>query len=151
MTASVIGADSLIRALDLQPHPEGGFFRETVRDTPPDGSRGALAVIDFLLPVGMRSAWHRLDVFEVWHFQAGDPLHLMLSADGRSVQTVELGSMSDVARDCPQHAAVPPGTWMSAVSLGAWSLVACTTAPAFRFDGFELAPPGWEPGDDRTI
>ncbi|TVR96560.1 MAG: cupin domain-containing protein [Rhodospirillales bacterium] len=139
-----VDADTLIRALKLAPHPEGGFYRETFRDDPADHARGALAVIHFLLPAGHRSAWHRLDAFEVWHFQAGCPLRLSLSADGRTVHTLELAAGPPAA--ARHHAVVLPRTWMSAVTLGAWSLVTCTTAPAFRFDGFELAPPGWQPG-----
>jgi predicted cupin superfamily sugar epimerase len=82
-------ADDIIRALDLKPHPEGGHFRETFRDE--DNTRGASTAIYYLLRRGERSHWHRVDAAEVWHFYAGDPLELALSADGRTTQTHVLG------------------------------------------------------------
>ena len=137
-------ADEAIAALGLAPHPEGGFYRETYRDRPNDGSRGAITSIYYLLRTSERSHWHRVDAAEIWLFHAGAPLALSLSDDGRSVRTVRLGT--DVAAGEAPQAVVPPGCWQAAESLGAWTLVGCTVAPAFEFAGFELAPKGWKPG-----
>jgi uncharacterized protein len=138
------GADTVIRALSLGPHPEGGWYAETWRAASMGDERPAGSAIYYLLRRGERSHWHRLDAAEAWHHYAGDPLELRISPDGRTIDTIRLGD--DVgARERPQ-ALVPPGAWQAARSLGAWTLVGCTVAPAFDFAGFELAPSGWEPG-----
>jgi hypothetical protein len=137
-------ANDIIVRLNLQPHPEGGFFRETFRQPSADGARGRLALIYYLLPETHRSAWHRIDATEVWHFVSGAGLCLTLSSAGHGTSRIVLGTRLE-AGESP-HAVVEPWTWMSAVSLGAWTLVSCTTVPAFDFGGFELAPPGWQPG-----
>jgi predicted cupin superfamily sugar epimerase len=139
-----MGADILIAALGLVPHPEGGHFREIHRDAPAGGGRGASTSIYYLLRAGEISRWHRIDATEVWSFHAGAPLRLSMSADGVGTEDVEIGG--EPMPGCRYQAVVPPGVWQSAVSLGAWSLVGCTVAPAFDFDGFELAPDGWAPG-----
>ena len=136
-------AASVIEALGLRPHPEGGHYRETWRDTPPDGTRGAGTSILFLLAAGERSHWHRVDAAEAWHWQAGAPLALQVS-DGGPPATQRLGP-DLVAGEFP-FAIVPKGHWQAAESRGAWTLVACTVSPAFAFEGFELAPPDWSPG-----
>ena len=100
--------------------------------------------IYFLLKAGERSHWHRVDADEIWHHYAGAPLELSMSDDGRAVRHLRLGSRFRHRR-APQ-AVVPRHVWQAARSLGAWTLVGCTVAPAFEFEGFELAPPGWEPG-----
>lgn len=133
----------LMTRLDLRPHPEGGFYRETFRQSSGDGTRGSVAAIYYLLPEGHVSAWHRIDATEVWHFVGGDPLCLTLCSAGGSPHRIILGTDLK-AEQCP-HVAVAPWTWMKAVSLGAWTLVSCITVPAFEFHGFELAPPGWQP------
>jgi predicted cupin superfamily sugar epimerase len=136
-------AEQVIAALGLAPHPEGGFFRETFRDAAPAGERGASTAIYYLLRAGELSRWHRIDAVEIWHWYAGAPLLLSLSPDGRRRQSLRLGGAL-AAGERPQ-AAVPARAWQSARSLGAWTLVGCTVAPAFHFAGFELAPDGWEP------
>jgi predicted cupin superfamily sugar epimerase len=139
-------ADEIIARLGLQPHPEGGHFREMYRAPSVDAAspRGASTAIFFLLKAGERSHWHRVDADELWHYHAGAPLELSLSNDGRRVRHVRVGIDFD-AGELPQ-AVVPRGVWQAARSLGHWTLVGCTVAPAFQFEGFELAPPGWEPG-----
>ena len=132
-------ADELIERLGLEPHPEGGWFRETWRDPDVGGRRGSGTAIYFLLRAGERSHWHRVDAAEVWHHYAGDPLELSIGAD----HTVVLGP--DVAAGEVPQAVVPAGEWQAARSLGAFTLVGCTVSPAFRFEGFELAPEGWSP------
>jgi uncharacterized protein len=133
--------DELIAHLGLKPHPEGGHYREVFRaaDTP----RGASTAIYFLLKAGERSHWHRVDADEIWHHYAGAPLELSLSDDGKSTRRLRLG-IDFTLGDAPQRV-VPRGVWQAARSLGHWTLVGCTVAPAFDFAGFELAPPGWEP------
>lgn len=135
---------AVIAALDLRPHPEGGHFRETWRDAPADGGRGAGTVILFLLQAGERSHWHRVDAAEIWLWQAGAPLALQLSADSRRIEQQRLGPAAGAGESL--QAVVPAGVWQAAVSLGAWSLASCVVAPAFDFAGFTLAPPGWQPG-----
>lgn len=139
------GADGIIRALGLKPHPEGGWYAETHRTLAPDGARPAGTAIYYLLSARERSHWHRIDATEVWHFYAGDPLELSLS-DGRKTTTHRLGpGVLDGER--PQ-VVVPPGVWQAAVSTGAWTLVGCTVSPGFDFSGFEMAPPDWSPTGD---
>lgn len=137
-------ADDIIRALELRPHPEGGFYRETFRDAPGADGRAASTAIVYLLRRGERSHWHRVDAAEVWHWYAGGPLRLMTSADGRTVRDHRLGG--DIAGGERPQAVVPAGVWQAAEPLGAFALAGCTVAPGFRFEGFELAPPGWRPG-----
>jgi len=136
-------AAAVIAALGLRPHPEGGHYRETWRDAPPGGGRGAGTAILFLLAAGERSHWHRVDAAEAWHWQAGAPLALGVSESGPPA--IHRLGPDLTAAEFP-FAVVPPGQWQAAESLGAWTLVACTVSPAFDFSGFELAPPGWEPG-----
>ncbi|SKA04594.1 hypothetical protein SAMN02745126_03302 [Enhydrobacter aerosaccus] len=134
-------ADDIIARLGLQPHPEGGHYREMYRAA--DRPRGASTAIYFLLKAGERSHWHRVDADEIWHFYAGAPLELSLSEDGYKKHALRLGGDFEIG-EMPQ-AVVRRGVWQAARSLGHWTLVGCTVAPAFQFEGFELAPPGWEP------
>lgn len=139
-----LAAEEVIARLGLVPHPEGGWYRETFRAPAGAGERGACTLIYYLLRQCERSHWHRIDAVEIWHHYAGSPLVLRLSQDGRMAETMILGA--DLARGESPHGVVPAGAWQSAESLGAWSLVGCTVAPAFDFAGFELAPPDWRPG-----
>ena len=138
---------AVIAALGLSPHPEGGHYREVWRDVPDAaGHRGAGTAIHFLLGAAERSHWHRVDAAELWIWQAGGPLVLALSADGSApVREVTLGP--DLSSGQALIGVVPKGWWQAARPAGArWCLVSCTVSPAFDFAGFELAPPGWEPG-----
>jgi predicted cupin superfamily sugar epimerase len=137
-------AATVIDQLDLRPHPEGGHYRETFRHDPGDGTRGAGTAIYFLLAAGERSHWHRVDADEIWHFHAGAPLRLELAApDGGPRAPLVVGI--DLAGGEEPQRRVPTGWWQAASSLGDWTLVSCTVSPAFTFEGFELAPPGWQP------
>ena len=133
----------VVDLLDLAPHPEGGFFRETFRDTASDGSgRAHSTAIYFLLPDGVISHWHRVDAAEAWHWYGGAPLRLSETSgaaapDATAVRHVTLG-MNLTAGERPQHV-IPAHVWQQAQSLGAWTLVGCTVAPGFRFEGFEMA------------
>ena len=145
MTSAMAGVDAeaLIARLGLRHHPEGGWYREDFRDAPGDGGRGCLAHIVFLLKAGEVSRWHRIDVLEIWQYSAGSPLALSIAASGQAIQHITLGG--NPLTDEQPHAVVPPGAWQSARSLGPFTLVGCSTAPAFEFAGFELAAEGWEP------
>ncbi len=137
-------AREIIERLGLEPHPEGGWYRQVFRDEAPDGQVRSTAIY-FLLAGGERSHWHRvLDAAEVWHHYAGDPIRLRLSADGITTEEHVLGT--ELAAGWRPQVVVPVGWWQSAESLGDWTLVGCTVAPGFDFDRFELAPSDWEPG-----
>lgn len=135
--------EALIKLLELQPHPEGGFFRETWRDDADGGSRGAGTAIYFMLTEGQVSRWHRIDATEIWHHYAGSPVLLTLQEAAGRRETHELSG--DLWGGHRPQCIVPPGAWQMARTAGAWSLVGCTVSPAFEFDKFELAPEGWEP------
>ena len=139
-------AGDIIARLGLQPHPEGGHYREMYRGAPlVEGGRSPGTAIYFLLREGERSHWHRVvDADEIWHHYAGAPLELSLSEDGRTVKRLRLGTDLGLG-ERPQGVA-PRNVWQAARSLGAWTLVGCTVSPAFEFSGFELAPAGWHPG-----
>ncbi|MSO86264.1 MAG: cupin domain-containing protein [Acidimicrobiia bacterium] len=138
-------AAEVIENLRLSPHPEGGYYRETWRHDPGDGSRGAGSAIYFLLAAGERSQWHRVDADEVWHFHGGGPLRLSLAQDRRGPVQEQMLGVDLAAGEEPQRR-VPAGWWQAAEPLGAWTLMSCTVSPAFRFETFELAEPGWSPG-----
>ena len=138
-------AAAIIAKLGLQPHPEGGWFRETWRGPVGADGRARGTAIHFLLEAGQRSHWHKVDADEAWHHYAGAPLELSMSDDGRTVRHLRLGRDFGLG-ETPQIV-VPRGVWQAARSLGHWTLVGCTVAPGFDFAGFELAPPGWRPGD----
>lgn len=139
-------ADEIIAHLKLEPHPEGGFFRETFRDAslPHGGNRAVSTAIYFLLRENEISRWHKVDAAEVWHFYAGAPLELGICAtDGRTSRHI-LGS--DLNNGHRPQCVVPADHWQQARCLGGYSLVGCTVAPGFEFSSFELAPPDFEPG-----
>ncbi len=133
----------VIRLLGLEPHPEGGHFRETFRDARQCDGRAVSTAIYFLLARGERSHWHRIDAVEIWHWYAGAPLALEIAAESGRIERLTLGSAL-VAGEQPQ-AIVPAQAWQAAQSLGDWTLCGCTVAPGFDFKAFELAPPGWSP------
>lgn len=135
-------AAAIIRLLDLLPHPEGGFYRETFRDPAKTSEgRAVSTLIYFLLEAGQSSRWHRVDAAEVWHFYAGAPLEIKISQTGAKMSIHHLGP-DLLAGERPQ-CVVPAYHWQSAKSLGDFTLVGCTVAPGFEFSKFELAPDGW--------
>ena len=134
---STLNVAEVIKLLELQPHPEGGYFRETFRDNEPAGKRGYSTAIYYLLGQDEISQWHRIDATEIWHWYAGAPLELSIAQDKESIEVLILGPhLNDNQR--PQLI-VPKQYWQSSKSLGAWTLAGCTVAPAFEFKGFELA------------
>lgn len=142
-------ADAIIEALGLRPHPEGGHYAQTWSADAADGERSAGTAIYYLLRAGERSHWHRVDAAEVWHFYAGEPLALSVAAgSGTAEPECHVLGLDLTAGQRPQ-VVVPAGAWQAAEPMGAWTLVGCTVSPGFRFEGFELAAPGWQPGAAR--
>ncbi len=134
-------ATDIIRRLDLQPHPEGGHYRETWRAD--DDGRPTGTCIYFLLAAGEASHWHRVDATEIWHFYAGAPLVLSHAADdtGPAIDTL-LGP--DIAAGQRPQVIIPPHHWQRARPTGDWTLAGCTVSPGFSFEGFTLAPPDFD-------
>ena len=130
-----LSAQQVIELLNLQPHPQGGFFAETFRDEAANGGRAPSTAIYFLLPEGMESAWHRVDAAEVWHWYAGSALKLSIAGDQVESSSMILGP--DLAVGERPQGVVPPQAWQKAKSLGAWTLVGCTVAPGFEFSKFD--------------
>ena len=138
-----MNAQDIVQSLALQPHPEGGFFRETYRSAEPvqraDGAlRSASTAIYYLLCDGAYSTWHRIRSDETWHFYAGSTLvvHELL-ADG-SLRTHRLGP--EMGNEVFQST-VLAGNWFAAelADPSSFALVGCTVAPGFEFSEFELA------------
>lgn len=131
---------AIIESLGLTPHPEGGHYTEIYRAPAEGDARSSVTSIYYLLQAGERSAWHRVDAVEIWHFHEGDPLLLGIREEGNDLQSVTLGL--DIAAGQQLQAIVPAHAWQSARPLGGWTLVGCTVAPGFEFAGFEMAPSG---------
>lgn len=132
-------ASELISTLQLQPHPEGGFYRETWRSparvtAEHRPSRSALTTIYFLLAAGDFSAWHRVRSDEVWHWYEGEPLELLLAAPNFS--TVQVHRLAAVAAERAPVITVPADWWQAARPLGNYALCGCTVAPGFEFEDF---------------
>lgn len=129
-------AQQLIDTLALEPHPEGGWYRqvwksgERVTRQHDGADRSALTTIYFLLVAGTESAPHVVQSDEVWHFYEGDPLELTLGEEGVEERVV-------LDADHRVHV-VPARVWQRARPLGAYALVGCTVGPGFEFDDFEM-------------
>ncbi|KAH8197044.1 hypothetical protein TruAng_008795 [Truncatella angustata] len=140
-------AKDVISALNLSPHPEKGYYIETFRDpkASSDGRSSSTHIYYLLEGEAGVSHWHRvLDAVEVWHHYAGAPLQLSLSwDDGEPVRDLVLGT--DLWKGEKPQIVVQRGEWQHAQCLGDWTLVGCSVAPAFEFESFEMAKPGWEP------
>lgn len=135
-------ARTLIEQLQLEPHPEGGYFRELYRADaqvePGDGRppRAALTTIFYLLTDADHSRWHRVQSEEVWHLYEGGPLELLLAPpELQRVERVRLGAVG--VESGPVHG-VPPLWWQAAQPLGPYVLVGCTVAPGFDYEDFSL-------------
>jgi hypothetical protein len=141
-------AQDWIDHLDLESHPEGGYYRETYRTDASipetalpdrfDGPRDVATLIYFLLPAESFSALHRIRQDEIWHFYAGAAITLHQIAPDGPYTTQTLGR--DVRDGQQLHTVVPAGTWFGATvdAEEGYGLVGCTTAPAFEFDDFEM-------------
>lgn len=133
--------DQIITHLGLQPHPEGGHYRQTwVAD---GEGRPTGTCIYFLLKDGERSHWHQVDAAEIWHWYAGAPLILKRSATDTGPATDTLLGPDLAAGQSPQLI-VEPHHWQAAHAAHGWALVGCTVSPGFQFEGFTLAPPTFD-------
>lgn len=137
---------AIIAALDLAPHPEGGWYRETWRAPAAAGQRAGATAIHFLLESGQRSHWHKVDAAEIWLWHAGTPLLLATAPDDDGPVTTLCLGPDVLAGDVPQHV-IAPGEWQAAHADAGWALVSCIVSPGFEFAGFTLAPEGWAPGE----
>jgi len=137
----------LVALLDLAPHPEGGWFRETWRATPTlhptgyDGSRSAATAIYFLLHPDEHSRWHVVRSDELWLWHSGGPLTLRFGGSGQrptdEFREVALGA--DVSAGQRPQVLIPGGTWQAAVPAGDQPvLVSCVVSPGFDFADFQL-------------
>ena len=134
-------SDEIIALLDLAPHPEGGFYRQTWIAS--NDGRPAGTCIYFLLEETRASHWHHVDSTEIWHHYTGAPVQLAISAtDSGPAQETLLGP--DLMAGQRPQAIVPQHHWQSARTTGDWSLVGCTVSPGFTFEGFTLAPPNFK-------
>ncbi len=146
-------AAKLIETLGLMRHPEGGWYRETYRSNSDANGRARATAILFLLEQSQSSHWHRVDADEMWLWQAGDPLELLIAPDDTSPPTSTTLGPNPNAEQVFQGL-VPAGQWQAArpaaqeKAAAGYTLVSCVVTPGFDFAGFELAPPGWEPGSD---
>jgi len=134
-------AYAIIEKYGLEPHPEGGFYRETYRSEHlieiGDGRlRNLATAIYFLIPNGLTTAWHRVSSDEMWHFYQGDALELELRDESGKVQQIVMGNDMHSAQH--NQVLVPSGVWQRARSTGAFSLVGYTVNPGFEFDDFEI-------------
>jgi predicted cupin superfamily sugar epimerase len=140
--AGDLGANEIIRQLNMQPHPEGGHYAETWRT--PGAGRAVMTAIYYLLEADQVSAWHRVDAEEVWLWHAGGPLALTVSPpDGKGASARTLGP--DLRAGQRPQFVIPAHCWQTAETLGHWTLVSCIVAPGFEFSGFTLAPKDWRP------
>jgi uncharacterized protein len=133
-------AGALIARLGLQPHPEGGWYRETWRVPAEADARSPATAILFLLEEGQRSHWHRVDADELWLWHAGAALDLRIAEDDTSRPSTTV-----LDGEHPQGL-IPAGQWQAAEARSGWVLVSCVVVPGFDFAGFTLAPPEWSPG-----
>ncbi|MFY9244507.1 MAG: cupin domain-containing protein [Roseicyclus sp.] len=133
-------ADDIIAHLNLTPHPEGGFYRQTW--VAENQGRPVGTCIYFLLKAGEASHWHKVDATEIWLYHAGAPLILSLSATDDGPATDHLLT-PDLSKGAPQII-VPENHWQAARTTGDYTLVSCTVSPGFDFAGFTLAPPGFD-------
>jgi predicted cupin superfamily sugar epimerase len=135
----------LAARLALEPHPEGGWFRQTwvadVQVTLPDGRvRPTATLIWFLLPAGESSAWHRVRSDELWLAHMG-VVRLELGGDGPSPEPTGTVYVGTAAGQVSQ-ALVPAGVWQRTLPGDVGALVSCMVSPGFHFDDFELLSPG---------
>jgi uncharacterized protein len=144
---TMMNPEDIIAELRLEPHPEGGWYRETYRAEAAGIGRATSTAIYYLLKAGEHSHWHRVkDADEIWNWHSGSALRLSISSDGQTETSIRLGT--DLTAGEQPQAVVSKGVWQAAEPIDGWCLVSCIVAPGFNFDGFEMAPDGWSPGDD---
>jgi predicted cupin superfamily sugar epimerase len=133
---------AIIEELELDPHPEGGWYRRTWRGEPGPYGRPVGSAIYFAVSSDSPSRLHRVDAVELFHWYAGDEVEQLVIDPAGRIDVRRIGPGLSAAR--PQ-AIVPAGAWqgLHVPEPGRWALLGCTVTPAFEFDGFELV-------DDRT-
>ena len=129
-------SNQIIRQLEMIPHPEGGHYKESYRDN-------NVSVIYYLLTKEEKSHWHKLKKNEILHFYDGDPLIVSMSNNEINISEIILGR--NIKKGHLLHYVVDSEVWFSMKSMGEWSLIGCTVAPAFNYKDFELAPKNWSP------
>jgi len=139
----------LIKQFNLQPHPEGGYYKETYRsaeiipvtvlDKRFKGDRNFSTAIYFLLEKGNFSAFHKIQSDECWHFYTGETLLVHIIHINGKFETIKLGN--DLQQGQVFQFVVPAGCWFASEPApgSEFSFVGCTVAPGFDFDDFELA------------
>ena len=129
--------EQLCRDRKLLPHPEGGFFRETINDCCEAEGRPRFTSIEFLLPFGKFSTMHRLDAAEIWYHHLGSTLQITEIEPSGVVHQTKLGAGKG---EQLQHL-VPPGNWFGArvIEPDTFVLVGCAVSPGFHWKGFEMA------------
>ena len=132
-------ARAVIGRHGLESHPEGGWYRRVHTTAEHVDGRPVETAILYLLDAGGAGLWHRIDATEIWSHADGGPMEVRISPDGLVVA-------SHLLDHSTEPIVVPAGAWQAARAPSGWSLVRCTVRPGFTFDGFELAPRGWEPG-----
>jgi hypothetical protein len=130
-------SDKLIEQLEMNPHPEGGHYKESYRNN-------NISLIYYILKRGEKSHWHKLKKNEILHFYNGDPLEVFISNDEITIKEITLSK--EVKSGHFLHYVIKAGTWFCMESKGEYSLIGCTVAPPFDYKDFELAPKGWYPG-----
>ena len=138
-----LDAEAVIERLELHPHAEGGHYRRVWQhEEHGEDGRPVASAITYLLRHGVTTRWHRVDAVELWEHVLGGPLEVSVVSDTGGVDRHGIGIDAAGLR----RVVVPAGAWQRARSMGAFSLVTCTVTPGFVWEGFELAPEGWEPG-----
>lgn len=141
--SKILEIETWVEQLDLLPHPEGGFYKETYRSSDQielarlDSSRSLATGIYFLITAGNFSAFHRIKSDEMWHYYAGDPLIVHMIYPTGEYTNMRIGR--DLTRGEFPQGVVPAGVWFASETLGEYSLVGCTVSPGFDFQDFELA------------
>jgi len=137
---STLQPQDIVRQLNLQPHPEGGWYREVYRSgqqvVTAGATRSALTTIYYLLERAQRSRWHVVDADEVWHFYGGAPLELLAydPASGQLLRT----RLTAPGEGGDPVSVVPAGVWQAARTEGEYSLLGCSVGPGFEYSGFRL-------------
>jgi len=132
-------ADQIIKFLHLQPHPEGGWYKQTWKSEDTLSGRASGTSIYFLLKAGEISHWHKIDSVEIWHYYDGSPLILRIAnEDNNEIATKILGP--NLAKSQSPQILVNKNLWQSAETTGDYTLVGCTVSPGFEFSKFTLAP-----------
>lgn len=145
----MVGPKQLIEHYNLQPHPEGGWYKEVYRSRESiearalparySGPRTFCTIIYFLLEQGEKSAFHRIKSDECWHFYAGDPMEVFVLERDGTLTITEIGN--DIEKGQLFQFVVPANTWFASrpSSRSAFSFVGCTVAPGFEFADLDLA------------